>query len=94
MTLVRDWIEAEGRFGWIERVEPMNISERLERMARAADEINSECNAIISGALRSGFPLEHHETVRTLGAFFTNAAGVLRAGIDPSEPLREENIRG
>lgn len=74
--------------------QPLNLSERLERMARAADEASDDMDRrakLSAGAHPTyGMPADYFR----LEQAFIAAAGILRAGIDPSEPLREENIRG
>lgn len=68
-----------------------SLSERFERMARAADEIGEECNQRSTVLLRMK-ETGHVDMART-ALMFHGLATVLRAGTDPSDDLREEYLR-
>jgi hypothetical protein len=70
----------------------MNMSERLERMARKADAIAADLTVRATTLLRDRESGAHRAAGHAM-AFF-NIAAVLRAGIDPADPMREEKIGG
>lgn len=70
----------------------MNMSERLERMARRADEFGAlYSNPAWRSPVQDG-PAEQKEDART-ALLFTALAQILRAGKDPSEDVRQEQVK-
>lgn len=68
-----------------------SLSERFERMARAADDMGEECNQRSTILLRlneSG-----HVDMARIALIFHGLATILRAATDPSDNLREEKLR-
>jgi hypothetical protein len=70
---------------------PMNLSERLERAARKADEIAEELGRRSTHARQMND--EGVASMARLSLIMQSAAAILRAGRDPVEPLREDMIR-
>lgn len=74
-------------------IPPITLDERLERMARAADLACAEFHH--RGERAEGRAYPGTATLQIFAAqLFLEIAGVLRAGIDPHQPLREEKING
>lgn len=70
----------------------MNMSERLERMARRADEFGAlYSNPAWRSPAHDG-PAEQMQDART-ALLFTALAQILRAGKDPSDEVRQEQVK-
>lgn len=70
----------------------MNMSERLERMARRADEFGALYSAAWWRSPAHDTAAEQMQDART-ALLFNALAQILRAGKDPSDELRQEQVK-
>lgn len=70
----------------------MNMSERLERMARRADEFGALYSNPAWRSQGHESPGEQKEDAKT-ALLFTALAQILRAGKDPSDEVRQEQVK-